>query len=149
MAVPCVCVDGERRDEHGTDTHKSLRLRLTPGKGGFISPNCRFYISSSIGNFGQGAAAVSIRKRPPRRRVSSYRRGPTAASAHPPMSPFAAEGWRIDNDEKEPIFSYADTKKRRAFERRQIVANGFYMEARGFEPRSETRSTTASTCVFH
>jgi hypothetical protein len=23
------------------------------------------------------------------------------------------------------------------------------MEARGFEPRSETRSTTASTCVFH
>ena len=25
----------------------------------------------------------------------------------------------------------------------------FSMEARGFEPRSETRSTTASTCVFH
>jgi len=23
------------------------------------------------------------------------------------------------------------------------------VEARGFEPRSETRSTTASTCVFH
>lgn len=30
-------------------------------------------------------------------------------------------------------FSHEDTKKRRSFERRQIVANGFCMEARGFE----------------
>ena len=30
-----------------------------------------------------------------------------------------------------------------------IRAQVLMMEARGFEPRSEKRSTTASTCVFH
>jgi len=47
------------------------------------------------------------------------------------------------------IFPYVYTKRRRSSERRRIAGDYFLMEARGFEPRSEKRSTTASTCVFH
>src|SRR5436853_7807269 len=46
-------------------------------------------------------------------------------------------------------FPLCINERRRSLERRRIAKNNFQMEARGFEPRSETRSTTASTCVFH
>jgi hypothetical protein len=44
----------------------------------------------------------------------------------------------LRNDERRPFSGY-----------RRTATEYFQVEARGFEPRSETRSTTASTCVFH
>jgi hypothetical protein len=47
------------------------------------------------------------------------------------------------------ILLWGKAVRRLEMRRRELDEHRFLVEARGFEPRSETRSTTASTCVFH